>query len=207
MDSASAEEITGLLAAYGDGDSSALDALVPRVYETLLGIARRHLRRERPGHTLETTALVHEAYLALAGQSGLAPKNRLHFYAIASRLMRNVLVDHARGRAAAKRGGGAIKTSLDGREVAIAGRAEELLALDEALDRLAGLDERMARVVEVRFFGGLTLEETAELLGVSTMTVTRDWQKAKTWLHRFLHEGEPGARPGAGPERPASAGR
>jgi len=196
------EEITRLLVAYGNGDASALDSLLPRVYETLRGIARRRRSYER-GHTLDTTALVHEAYLALAGQTGLAPKNRLHFFAIASRLMRNILVDHARERAAQKRGGGLVRTSLDDREIAVEERAEELLALDQALDRLAALEPRMAKVVEYRFFGGLTLEETAELLEVSTMTVIRDWQKAKAWLYRFLQEGGAGARA----EPPASAGR
>lgn len=191
--SVAAHEITRLLIAYSDGQAEALDRLLPHVYDELKKIAHRQMRRERAGHTLNTTALVHEAYVALTGQASLEPKNRLHFFAIAARLMRNILVDRARERGAAKRGGGLVKTSLEDREIAVEERAGELIALDQALDRLAAFDERLARVVEYRFFGGMTLAETAELLGVTSMTVTRDWQKAKAWLQRFLKEGEEAA--------------
>lgn len=184
--------VTGLLADYAAGDRSALDRLVPRVYQELRRIAHRHMRGERRAQTLATTALVHEAYVALADpQVPASPQNRLHFFAIASRLMRNILVDHARQRAARKRGGDRIRTTLDAELAVVDDRAAGLLDLDRALERLAGFDDRLAKVVEYRFFGGMTLDETAEVLGLSTMTVSRDWQKARAWLHRFLRGRDP----------------
>ena len=178
-----------MLVAYSDGQGGAREALWPLIYDELRAIAERQLRRERANHTLNTTALVHEAYLKLVDQTHLNLKNRLHFFGIASRVIRNILIDYARLHRAAKRGGGHAKTSLDNKDIVLEDRAEELLMLDEALTRLASFDERLARVVEYRFFGGLTIEETADLLGISTMTVKRDWNKAKAWLYREMKVG------------------
>ncbi len=188
MRSDDVDDITRLLVSYTDGDRDAIDALVPCVYERLREIAHRHMRQERPEHTLGTTALVHEAYLGLVKQDEVDWQNRLHFFAIASRVMRNILVDYARKRGAQKRGGDRRRTYLDNRDIARADRADELVDLDAALDELARFDDRLARVVEYRFFGGMTAEETAEVLGVSAMTVQRDWQKAKLWLYRLLND-------------------
>lgn len=182
----SSEQVTRLLAAWSDGDRSALDKLIPLVERELHQLAHRYLIRERPDHTLQTTALVHEAYLRLVEQRRARFENRTHFFAIAARIMRRILVNHARDRAAEKRGGGVRKVSLDDAAVLSDERAEELVALDEALDTLAELDGRKARVVELRYFGGLTVEETAEVLGVHPNTVTRDWGQAKAFLHREL---------------------
>ena len=183
------EEVTQLLIAYGRGDRRALDRLLPMVYSELHGIAARQMRHERADHTLNATALVHEVHLKLMDQNQVSWQNRAHFYAIAARAMRQVLISYARKHNAEKRGGGAPNTLLDGKEIALSERADELIALDEALTRLAGFDERLAQVVEYRFFGGLTIEETAAVLDVSTMTVKRDWNKAKAWLYRELHAG------------------
>ncbi len=183
------EEVTQLLIAYGQGDRQALDRLLPVVYSELHGIAARQMRHERADHTLNATALVHEVYLKLMDQNQVSWQNRAHFFAIAARAMRQVLISYARKHNAEKRGGGAPNTLLDGKEIALGERADELLALDEALTRLAGFDERLAQVVEYRFFGGLTIEETAAVLDVSSMTVKRDWNKAKAWLYRELHAG------------------
>lgn len=161
------------------------DQLVPLLYDELRVLARAHLRRERTGHTLNTTALVNEAYLRLAGQTALVGDDRSRFFAIASTTMRRVLVDHARKRNRAKRGGGESPLPLESAEDLLsAEEADELLALDQALDRLAVVNQRAADVVLHRFFGGLTLEETAELLGVSTKTVRRDWLAARAWLRK-----------------------
>ena len=180
-----------LLEQLRDGDAAALDRLLPLVYDELRGVARRELRRQRPGGTLDTTALVHEAYLKLVDRSSVRPTDRAHFLGIAARAMRQVLVDHARRHAAAKRGGDACRVTFDEGAVA-AGlvadeRADALLALDEALTRLAALNDRLGRVVECRFFGGLSEQETADALGVTARTVRRDWVKARAWLHRELH--------------------
>ena len=183
------EEVTQLLIAYGQGDRQALDRLLPMVYSELHGIAARQMRHERADHTLNATALVHEVYLKLMDQNQVSWQNRAHFFAIAARAMRQVLISYARKHNAEKRGGGTPNTLLDGKEIALGERADELIALDEALTRLAGFDERLAQVVEYRFFGGLTIEETAAVLDVSTMTVKRDWNKAKAWLYRELHTG------------------
>ena len=183
------EEVTQLLIAYGEGDRRAFDRLLPMVYAELHGIAARQMRRERADHTLNATALVHEVYLKLMDQNQVSWQNRAHFYAIAARAMRQVLISYARKHNAEKRGGGAPNTLLDGKEIALGERADELLALDEALTRLAGFDQRLAQVVEYRFFGGLTIDETSAVLDVSSMTVKRDWNKAKAWLYRELHAG------------------
>jgi len=162
-----------------------VDELVPQLYEELRRLARAHLRRERPGHTLGTTALVHEAYVRLAGQAGLSADDRTRFFAIASNTMRRVLVDYARERRRIKRGGGAAAVPLDDVEPFLSeDEADELLALDDALDRLATLDPRAASVVQHRFFGGFTLDETASLLDVSLKTVQRDWLAASAWLRK-----------------------
>ncbi len=182
-----ADQVTDLLIGARDGDREALDQLFPVVYDELRRIAHRHLRRERGGHTLDTTALVHEAYLRLADQTRVDWRDRAHFMALSARAMRRVLVDHARRHLAAKRGGDQAPLSLDDEAVAIESRAETLVAVDLALERLTALDERLCRVVECRFFSGLTEEETSEALGVTTRTVRRDWVKAKGWLYRELH--------------------
>ena len=184
------EEVNQLLATWSDGDRSVLDKLIPLVERELHQLAHRYLSHERPGHTLQTTALVHEAYLRLVGQRRTRFESRAHFFAIAAQIMRRILVNHARDRSASKRGGSARRVSLDDAVVVSAERAEELVALDEALDSLARLDERKARVVEFRYFGGLTVEETAEVLGVHPNTVTREWGQAKAFLHRELHKGQ-----------------
>ena len=176
--------ITELLLQMESGDQRAADVLVPLVYEELKSIASRQLRRESPGHTLCTTGLVNEAYLRLVDQTRVQWVNRAQFFAVAARLMRRILLDHARRVRAGKRGGGWMRLELDDAEVPVEERAEELIALDEALARLASLNPRLSQVVECRFFGGMTEEETAAALGVTDRTVRRDWVKAKGWLHQ-----------------------
>ncbi|MGD0180706.1 MAG: sigma-70 family RNA polymerase sigma factor [Terriglobales bacterium] len=178
-------EVSGLLRAWGDGDRGALDRLTPIVYDELRRLASHYMRGERPGHSLQATALVNEAYVRLVDYKGMQWQNRAHFFAVSAQLMRRILVDHAR-RHNMKRGGGVQHVSLD--ETAIVGgdRAADLVALDDALDALARLDSRKVQVVELRFFGGLSVEETAEVLKVSSVTVMRDWSTAKAWLYREL---------------------
>jgi RNA polymerase sigma-70 factor (ECF subfamily) len=179
-------EVTLMLQALNGSDQNAVSKLVPVLYDELRRLASHHLRRERPNHTLQTTALVHEAYLRLMNQSGVEWKNRSHFFGVASQLMRRILVDYARGRHAAKRAGDLAKVSLED-VVAVSGKNPgELLALDEILTRLSAVDSQQAKIVELRVFGGLTVEEIAEVVGVSPATVKRDWTMAKAWLTREL---------------------
>ena len=179
-------EITSLLAAIRSGDPSAEANLVVLVYDEFRALARRYMRRERPDHTLQPTALVHEAYLRLMHDYPADWQSRAHFFAAASIVMRRILVDHARQRAAAKRPGGKRRVELDDFMVSASPRIEQLLILDEALDRLAGWDRRQARLVEMLYFGGLTEQEAAEVLGVSVRTVKRDWSAARAWLQAQL---------------------
>jgi RNA polymerase sigma-70 factor, ECF subfamily len=181
-------EITRLLAELSHGGRDALDQLLPLVYEELQRIAHRRLQNERSDHTLVTTDLVHEAYLKLVGLDHIEWKSRAQFFALAAQAMRRILVDYAVRRKAQKRGGERRKVSLDEVSLPIEQRADELLALDDALQRLAALDERHSRVVECRYFAGMSIEETAEALGVSPATVKRDWTLARAWLHRKLSE-------------------
>src|SRR5499426_344053 len=183
-------EVTQLLLAWSEGDRQALDRLVPLVYAELRRLAKRYMRRERAGQTMQTTALIHEAYLRLIDADRVRLENRGHFFAAASRLMRQVLVDLAREHGSRKRGGAALQVSLDEAMVVSRQRDEGLLALDEALDALAQIDSRKSRMVELRFFGGLSVEETAETLGVSAETIHRDWRLAKSWLLRRLRGGK-----------------
>ncbi len=192
MPKPNSHEITQLLLAWGEGDKAALDRLVPLVYEELRRLARQQMRRERAGHTLQTTALVHEAYLRLIDASQVKLENRRHFFAAASRLMRQALVDLARERGRHKRGGAACRVSLDETLAVSPPRDEGTLALDEALSALAEFDARKSQVVELRFFGGLTVEETAETLDVSVETVHRDWRLARSWLLHRLRGGKLG---------------
>jgi RNA polymerase sigma factor (TIGR02999 family) len=180
------QPITELLLSLRAGRSEAMTRLFPLVYDELRRIAHCHLLGQGEGHTLDTTGLVHEAYLRLVDRTRVEWNDRRHFYAAASRAMRHILVDHARRHHAAKRGGGRPVVELVDGTVAVEERAELLVALDEALQRLEALDERLGRVVECRFFGGLSEEETAEVLGVTARTVRRDWTKAKGWLYREL---------------------
>ncbi|MFL6334690.1 MAG: sigma-70 family RNA polymerase sigma factor [Pyrinomonadaceae bacterium] len=180
-------EITGLLMAWGGGDESALDRLMPLVYDELRRLARRYMSRERPGHTLQTTALVNEAYLRLVNWRDVRWQNRAHFFAVSAQMMRRILVDFARDRQYLKRGGGALRVSLAEAASLAEQRGADLVALDEALDALAEVDKRKARVVEMRFFGGLSVKEVAEVLKVSAETVMRDWRLAKVWLLRELN--------------------
>lgn len=186
MSRPSPEEITGLLVAWGSGDEAALERLIPLVYDELRRLAHRYMSRERHGHTLQTTALVNEAYLRLVNWREARWQNRAHFFAVSAQMMRRILVDFARDRQYLKRGGGALRVSLD--EVAnfTEGRGADLVALDEALTALAEVDRRKAQVVEMRFFGGLSVREVAEVLKVSEETVMRDWRLAKVWLLREL---------------------
>jgi RNA polymerase sigma factor (TIGR02999 family) len=179
-------EITQFLAALRGGDRDAFGAVFPLVYDELRRMARRRMRGERPGHTLSPTALVHEAYLKLAGLDRIEWRNRAQFFALAAQAMRQVLVDHALRRRAQKRGGGQVHVTLDDGARGPTPAVEEMLALDEVLRRLEGIDERRARVVECRFFGGMDVEETAVALGVSQATVKRDWSYARAWLNREL---------------------
>ena len=179
-------EITQLLLAWSDGDKQALDRLVPLVYDELCRLAQNYMRRERAGQTLQTTALIHEAYLRLIDADQVQWRNRAHFFGIAARLMRQILVARARERGCQKRGGGAERVSLDEAMVIDERLDEDLVALDEALGELSQFDARMAQVVEMRFFGGLTEEEIAAALDVSTKTVRRDWRLARSWLRRKL---------------------
>ena len=185
------DDLTGLLIEWGQGDKAALDRLTPLVYDEIRRIAHRYVQREREGQTLQTTALVNEAYLRLAGSANISWQNRAHFFAVSAQVMRRILIDHARRRQYVKHGGEAQRVAF---EAAVSEtplmsqpRAAELLALDEALDELARLDPRKSRVVELRYFGGLSLEETAEVLEVSPMTVRRDWRAAKAWLYRAVN--------------------
>jgi len=180
------QEVSQLLRAWSNGDQDALDKLMPLVYEELRRMAKRHMDRQSPGHTLQTTALIHEAFLRLVDQREAHWQNRAHFFAVAARAMRHILVDYARARPAAKRGGGAKVVSLDEAAVASDERAAEMVALDDALKSLAAVDRRKCQVVELKYFGGLSVEETAEVLKVSPETVARDWRLARTWLLREL---------------------
>lgn len=175
-----------MLRAWSGGDSAALDRLMPLVYAELRRMAQRRIRRERPGHSLQTTALVHEAYLRLVDQDRVRWKDRGHFFAIAAQLMRRILVDHARKRGNAKRGGDVTRLQLEVAASLSEDRAADVVALDDALKSLAVLDERKSRIVELRFFGGLSIEETARALEVSPGTVMRDWTLAKAWLQREI---------------------
>jgi len=186
QDRAQRSEVTRLLNAWRDGKGDALQELIPLVYQELRRLAHHHMRGERPGHTLQTTAVIHEAFLKLIDQSAVNWENRAHFFGVASQLMRRILVDHARARAAEKRGGGAPHVALD--DVALVGSEQnvDLIALDEALERLAALDPQQSRIVELRFFGGLTIDEAAAVAGISPATVKREWAMAKAWLYRAL---------------------
>jgi len=185
-----ADDLTGLLIEWGQGDKTALDRLTPLVYDEIRRIAHRYVQREREGQTLQTTALVNEAYLRLAGSANISWQNRAHFYAVTAQVMRRILIDHARRRQYVKHGGETQRVAFEDAvsEVALMSqpRASELLALDEALDELARLDPRKGHVVELRYFGGLSLEETAKVLDISLMTVRRDWRAAKAWLYNAV---------------------
>jgi len=184
--SPSPQDVTQLLRDWRQGNRAAFDQLIPLVYDELRRLAKRHLQRQSPGHTLQTTSLVHEAYLRLIDQQNIEWQNRAHFFAVAARAMRFLLVDHARARQYAKRGGGVRQVTLDEVAVVSPERNDDLLALDEALSRLAALDPRKSQIVELRYFGGLSAEEAAEALGVSEITVKREWLKARAWLYREL---------------------
>jgi RNA polymerase sigma factor (TIGR02999 family) len=182
----SPQNVTQLLVGWSNGDKEALDKLVPLVYDELRKQAARYLRRERVGHTLQTTALIHEAYIRLVDQKNVRWQNRAHFFGIAAQLMRRILVDHARSKGRAKRGGSNIRVSLSQAELKSAGQNLDIVAIDEALERLAKIDEQQSKIVELRFFSGLTVEETAAVLSISPATVKRDWSVARAWLHREI---------------------
>ena len=190
MGLATSSDITGLLKAWANGDSGALEQLTPLVYGELRRIARRYMRQRSP-QTLQTTALAHEAYLRLVGAEGLRWQDRAHFFAVAAQMMRRILVDAARARVAAKRQGSALRVTFSEDMTIPAGSDTNLVALDDALAALAKLDPRKARVVELRFFGGLSVEETAEFLKISPDSVARDWRLAKPWLAREVARGVP----------------
>jgi len=180
-------EVTSLLAAWGKGDQNALNELMPLVYNELHRMARRAWIGQNHANTLQPKALLNEAYLKLAGAENASYQNRCHFFAVASTAMRQILVNHAKSRLAGKRGNGQIKLSIDDVQVAVSQEAAEVVALHEALERLEAVDARKSRVVEMRYFGGLSIEETAEALGVSVITVNRDWRLARTWLMREMN--------------------
>ncbi len=183
-----ATEVTLLLAALSRGENDAGAKLIPFVYDELRRLAGNYMRRERADHTLQATALVHEAYLKLVEQRSVNWQSRAHFFGVAAQLMRRILIDHARGRSRQKRGGEQHKVSLEEATVFSEQQADELLAVDDCLNRLAKIDPRQARIVEMRFFGGLSVEESAEALGISPKTVKRDWSVAKAWLYADLKE-------------------
>jgi RNA polymerase sigma factor (TIGR02999 family) len=183
----SPKSISQLLFEWREGDEKAFDRLIPLVYQELRRLARHYMRRERPGHTFQTADLVNEAYLRLVDHKGMHWQNRAHFYAVAAQAMRRILVDHARSRSSLKKGGGIQMVGFEQVATTPEKQAAELIALDEALDNLASIDPRKSKVVEMRYFGGMTVEETAEALGVSPVTVMRDWSTAKAWLLRALN--------------------
>ena len=191
MGGESQHEVTQILHDWSGGDADAPERLMPLVYEEMRRLARTFLSRERNSHTLQPTALVNEAYLRLVDQTRVDWQNRAHFYAIASSMMRRVLIDHARAHGTEKRGGAAIHLSLEDVQVPLEQRASSFISLDEALKKLEEMDERKCRVVEMRFFGGLSDEEIAEVLGVTSRTVQRDWKKARLWLYRELTQNQP----------------
>lgn len=182
-------EVTQLLLDWGNGDKAALDELVPVVYQELRRLAGYYMRRERPGHTLQTSALVNEAYMRLVDYRQMRWQSRAHFFAVAAQAMRRILVEHARKRHFAKRGGGAVQVSLDEAATVSEKQAADLIALDDALTSLEAIDPRKSRIVELRYIGGLNIEETAEALGISPATVQREWRSAKAWLYRTIREG------------------
>lgn len=189
MSTISPQDVTRLLANWSKGDESALDQLMPLVHAELRRIAQRQMRHERGNHTLQATALVNEAYIKLAGQENFQWQDRAHFFAVCAQVMRHILVDHARAHARDKRGGGAIQVSLSQVAVASGEEAGEFVALDEALRALEIIDPQKGKIVELRYFGGLTTEETAEVLDISPRTVRREWRRAKAWLYRMISEG------------------
>jgi RNA polymerase sigma factor (TIGR02999 family) len=189
MPTPSPPEVTQLLADWAKGDRSALDKLFPLVHSELRRIAQRQMSQERPGHTLQATALVNEAYLKLAGQQGFDWQNRAHFFAVCAQVMRHILIDHARAHARDKRGGGLAKVSLNDALVVAKDQAEHFIALDDALRVLERLDPQKGKIIELRYFGGLSVEEAAGVLNVSPRTVRREWQRAKAWLYRMMTEG------------------
>ncbi len=185
----SPQEVTQLLADWGKGDRSALDKLFPLVHAELRRIARRQMSQEAPGHTLQATALVNEAYLKLAGQGGFELQDRAHFFAVCAQVMRHILIDHARAHARDKRGGGAIQVSLNETSAIVAEKAEDFIALDDALSFLEQVDPQKGKIVELRYFAGLSIDQTAEVLNISPRTVRREWQRSKAWLYRIITEG------------------
>jgi RNA polymerase sigma-70 factor (ECF subfamily) len=182
-------DVSRLLIDWGNGDQAALDELIPLVYAELRRLAGRYMRRESEGHTLQTSALINEAYLRLVDQKNVRWQNRAHFFGVAAQVMRRILVDHARSRSRAKRGGGMERVSLV-EHVAASNQLEEVIALDVALTKLAEMDPRKSQIVEMKFFGGLTTEEVAEVLRVTSRTVDREWRKAKAWLNRAISKRE-----------------
>ncbi|MDX2040458.1 MAG: sigma-70 family RNA polymerase sigma factor [Acidobacteriota bacterium] len=192
MTTPTSANVTQLLIDWRGGNNDALNQLMPLVYDELRGLAKRYLRRESASHTLQTNALVNEAYLRLVNQQNVDWQNRAHFFAIAAQVMRHLLVDHARSKQYAKRGGGAQQITLDEGLAISDGNQIELLSLHQALERLEQIDDRKSKIVELRYFGGLSTEETAEVLGVSEITIKREWAKAKAWLFRELSQSEVG---------------
>jgi RNA polymerase sigma factor (TIGR02999 family) len=189
VETGGSRQVTELLVRWRQGDRQALDALIPLVYEELRRIAQHFLHRERPGHTLQSTALVHEAYVRMVGQNLPQWQSRAHFFGIAAQLMRQILVDHARSRQAVKRGGDPVKLSLDESTALPEQKDLDLIALDDALRSLSELDAQQSRIVELRYFAGLTIEDTSEVMGISPATVKRDWATARAWLQREMMRG------------------
>jgi RNA polymerase sigma factor (TIGR02999 family) len=185
---ASPNEVTQLLINWSNGDEAALDDLIPLVHSELRRLARHYMGRENPGHTLQTSALINEAYIRLVDQQNVPWQNRAHFFAVSAQVMRHILIDHARSHCYAKRGGGARRVPLDEAVAINDQRAAELVALDDALNNLATLDPRKSQIIELRFFGGLSIEETAEAMKISPITVTREWRSAKAWLRREMNK-------------------
>jgi RNA polymerase sigma-70 factor, ECF subfamily len=183
------EEVSQLLLDWSQGNNAALDELIPVIYQELRRLAHHYMRQERAGHTLQTTALVNEAYLRLVDYKKMRWQGRAHFFAVSAQAMRRILVEHARGRESAKRGGGVQRVSLDETALVSEEKATEVIAIDEALRELEAWDLRKSKIVELRFFGGLSIEETAEVMKISPTTVQREWRSAKAWLYRVLTEG------------------